>query len=274
VLITGETGTGKGSPPKPSTATARAAKALCVVNCGAIPEHLMESELFGYEKGAFTTPSRPRKGVWSSPTAAPVSDEIGEISMRMQIDLLRVLEDRVFYRVGGTQPSRRISGSSPPPTQPGAGHWRRALPRGPLLPAERGILVMPPAATQRGHSIVADNFLLRYAQETHRPIDKISRETIDEMMIYDWPGNVRELENAIERRWWWKRAPNHAGGPADFMPQAGGRPARNASRRWKKSSSIGFWRNMPGTSPQREDSGIDRSTLYTKIKRYRLQKST
>ena len=106
VLITGETGTGKGLAAKAiHTASPRAEGPFVVVNCGAFPEHLLESELFGYQKGAFTDAKANKKGRLELANGGTLFlDEIGEISMRMQIDLLRVLEDRVFYRVGGTQP--------------------------------------------------------------------------------------------------------------------------------------------------------------------------
>jgi len=106
VLITGETGTGKGLAAKAiHTNSPRSNGPFVLVNCGAIPEHLMESELFGHQRGAFTDAKETKKGrLELAHDGTLFLDEIGEISMRMQIDLLRVLEDRVFYRVGGTQP--------------------------------------------------------------------------------------------------------------------------------------------------------------------------
>ncbi|MGD8723926.1 MAG: sigma-54 dependent transcriptional regulator, partial [Desulfobacterales bacterium] len=104
VLITGETGTGKGLAAKAiHTNSPRRNGPFVTVNCGAIPEHLMESELFGHQKGAFTDAKETKKGRLELAHGGTLFlDEIGEISMRMQIDLLRVLEGRVFYRVGGT----------------------------------------------------------------------------------------------------------------------------------------------------------------------------
>jgi DNA-binding NtrC family response regulator len=109
VLITGETGTGKGLAAKAIHSSSRVAEGPFVaVNCGAIPSHIMESELFGHQKGAFTDARETRKGRLEMASGGTLGtlflDEIGEISMRMQIDLLQVLEDKVFYRVGGTQP--------------------------------------------------------------------------------------------------------------------------------------------------------------------------
>ena len=106
VLITGETGTGKGLAAKAIHSNSRVSNGPFVsVNCGAIPKHIMESELFGHQKGAFTDAKETRKGrLELSGNGTLFLDEIGEISMRMQIDLLQVLEDKIFYRVGGTQP--------------------------------------------------------------------------------------------------------------------------------------------------------------------------
>ena len=106
IMITGETGTGKGLAAKAiHTNSPRCDGPFVVVNCGAIPKHLMESELFGHQKGAFTDAKETKKGRLELAHGGTLFlDEIGEISMRMQIDLLQVLEDRIFYRVGGTQP--------------------------------------------------------------------------------------------------------------------------------------------------------------------------
>ncbi len=106
VLITGETGTGKGLAAKAIHSNSpRSGGPFVAVNCGAVPEHLMESELFGHQKGAFTDAKETKKGRLELAHGGTLFlDEIGEISMRMQIDLLRILEDRVFDRVGGTHP--------------------------------------------------------------------------------------------------------------------------------------------------------------------------
>jgi transcriptional regulator with PAS, ATPase and Fis domain len=117
VLITGETGTGKGLAAKAiHTCSQRAQGPFVAVNCGAIPEHLMESELFGHQKGAFTDARETKKGRLELANGGTLFlDEIGEIGMRMQIDLLRVLEDRVFIVSAEHSPWKRISGSLPPP---------------------------------------------------------------------------------------------------------------------------------------------------------------
>jgi transcriptional regulator with PAS, ATPase and Fis domain len=203
VLITGETGTGKGLAAKAiHTNSPRCGGPFVIVNCGAIPEHLMESELFGHQKGAFTDAKETKKGRLELAHGGTLFlDEIGEISMRMQIDLLRILEDRVFYRVGGTQPieadfrviaaSNRNLGEA----------IKEGIFRKDLYYRLNVISFEMPPLRERKEDIplMAEHFLHRFSQETNKAVDGISREAMDEMMLYEWPGNVRELENAIER---------------------------------------------------------------------------
>jgi|OpeIllAssembly_1097287.scaffolds.fasta_scaffold02015_4 DNA-binding NtrC family response regulator len=280
VLITGETGTGKGLAAKAiHSHSPRCEGPYVVVNCGAIPEHLMESELFGYEKGAFTDAKQTKKGRLELAHGGTLFlDEIGEISMRMQIDLLRVLEDRVFYRVGGTQPIeadfRIIAATNRNLEQAiGEGRFREDL----YYRLNVVSFAMPPLRRRKEDiPLLAENFLHRYAQETHRSIDKISRETIDEMMIYDWPGNVRELENAIERAVVVGKGRQIM--PEDMpiscrKPEAGPRAQRLKDME-KELIHRTLEENGWNIVRSAKILGIDRSTLYSKIKRYQLQKST
>jgi DNA-binding NtrC family response regulator len=279
VLITGETGTGKGLAAKAiHSHSPRCEGPYVVVNCGAIPEHLMESELFGYEKGAFTDAKQTKKGRLELAHGGTLFlDEIGEISMRMQIDLLRVLEDRVFYRVGGTQPIeadfRVIAATNRNLEQAiREGRFREDL----YYRLNVVSFAMPPLRRRKDDiPLLADNFLHRYAQETHRPIDKISRETIDEMMIYDWPGNVRELENAIERAVVVGKGRQIL--PEDMpiscrRPEAGPR-AQRLKEMEKELIQRTLEENGWNIVRSAKILGIDRSTLYSKIKRYQLQKA-
>ncbi|MBW1887810.1 MAG: sigma-54-dependent Fis family transcriptional regulator, partial [Deltaproteobacteria bacterium] len=197
VLITGETGTGKGLAAKAiHTKSPRCEGPFVVVNCGAIPEHLMESELFGHQKWAFTDAKETKKGRLELAHGGTLFlDEIGEISMRMQIDLLRVLEDHVFYRVGGTQPIeadfRVIAAVNRDLDEEiKAGRLREDL----YYRLNVISFQMPPLRERKEDiPLLVDHFLRRFAQETNKPIDNISREALDEMMLYEWPGNVREL---------------------------------------------------------------------------------
>ena len=192
VLITGETGTGKGLAAKAiHTNSPRCNGPFVTVNCGAIPEHLMETELFGHQKGAFTDAKETKKGRLELAHDGTIFlDEVGEIGMRMQIDLLRVLEDRVFYRVGGTQPLevdfRVIAATNR--------NLEKAIKDGSfredLFYRLNVVSMTMPSLTQRKEDIplLAEHFLQRFIQETNKSIDKINREAMDELMLYDWPG--------------------------------------------------------------------------------------
>jgi DNA-binding NtrC family response regulator len=278
VLILGETGTGKGLAAKAIHSNSpRREGPYVVVNCGAIPEHLMESELFGHQRGAFTDAKETKKGRLELAHGGTLFlDEIGEIGMRMQIDLLRVLEDRVFYRVGGTQPMeadfRVVAATNRRLDQ----LIREGQFREDLYYRLNVVSFSMPSLKQRKEDIplLAEHFLHRYAQETHRPIDKISREAIDEMMLYDWPGNVRELENAIERAVVVGKGRQIM--PEDlpilcYEPAASPRPntLEEVERlHIRQILNENQW-NIVRTARILD---IDRSTLYNKIKRYRIQK--
>jgi DNA-binding NtrC family response regulator len=278
VLITGETGTGKGLAAKAiHTNSPRCEGPFVVVNCGAFSEHLLESELFGHQKGAFTDAKDTKKGRLELAHGGTLFlDEIGEISMRMQIDLLRVLEDRVFYRVGGTQPIEadfRVIAATNKDLEEAV---KAASFREDLYYRINVIHFEMPPLRERKEDIplLAEHFLRRFSQETNKPIDQISRESMDEMMLYEWPGNVRELENAIERavvvgkgrRIFPENLPI-------FRPEHVASASNNTLSEVEKAhiSSI-LSENQWNVSRSAEVLGIDRSTLYNKIKRYRLEK--
>jgi DNA-binding NtrC family response regulator len=280
VLITGETGTGKGLAAKAiHTNSPRRNGPFVTVNCGAIPEHLMESELFGHQKGAFTDAKETKKGRLELAHGGTLFlDEIGEISMRMQIDLLRVLEDRVFYRVGGTQPIeadfRVIAATNRKlETAIKSGDFREDL-----FYRLNVISFTMPSLSQRKEDIplLADHFLYRFSQETNKPIDSISREAMDEMMIYDWPGNIRELENAIERA-------VVVGRQREILPEnlpifchepAPAIRAYSLKDVEKTHIERVLNENHWNIARSAKILGIDRSTLYSKIKRYDIEKIT
>ncbi len=278
VLITGETGIGKGLAAKAiHTNCPRCEGPFVVVNCGAFPEHLLESELFGHQKGAFTDAKITKKGRLELAHGGTLFlDEIGEISMRMQIDLLRVLEDRIFYRVGGTQPIeadfRVIAATNR--------NLDEAIKQGAFredLFYRLNVISFPmPPLRDRKEDIplLAEHFLRRYSQETNKPVDQISREAVDEMMLYEWPGNVRELENAIERAVVvGKERKIMAKDLPIFRPEHI-RPTSDNSLSEIERAHIGhiLGENLWNISRSAEILGIDRSTLYSKIKRYKIEK--
>jgi DNA-binding NtrC family response regulator len=279
VLITGETGTGKGLAAKAiHTNSSRRDGPFVTVNCGAIPEHLMETELFGHQKGAFTDAKETKKGRLELAHGGTLFlDEIGEISMRMQIDLLRVLEDRVFYRVGGTQPIEadfRVIAATNRNLEEAikAGAFREDL-----FYRLNVISFKMPSLIQRKEDIplLAEHFLYRFAQETNKLTDKISREAMDEMMLYDWPGNIRELENAIERAVVVGKQREIL--PEDLpifchepTPQTKGYTLKEVEKTHIQQVLV---ENQWNIARSAKILGIDRSTLYSKIKRYKLKVS-
>jgi DNA-binding NtrC family response regulator len=278
ILITGETGTGKGLAAKAiHSNSARCEGPFVVVNCGAIPEHLMESELFGYQKGAFTDAKETKKGrLEISHGGTLFLDEIGEISMRMQIDLLRVLEDRVFYRVGGTQPLKsdfRVIAATNRNLDEAikGGIFREDL----YYRLNVISFEIPPLRDRKEDiPLLAEHFLRRFTQETNKPIDRISRGAMDEMMLYEWPGNVRELENAVERAVVVSK--NRSIQPEDlpiFRPEYC-IPSFNHSLKEVEKAHITriLEENAWNISKSAKILDIDRSTLYNKIKDYRLSK--
>jgi len=277
VLITGETGTGKGLAAKAiHTQSKRAAGPFVTVNCGAMPEHLMETELFGHQKGAFTDAKETKKGRLELAHGGTLFlDEIGEIGMRMQIDLLRVLEDGVFYRVGGTQPlqadfrvvaatNRNLN------TAIQEGTFRQDL----YYRLNVISFEMPPLRRRKDDiPLLAEHFLYRFAQETNKPVEKISRNALDEMMLYEWPGNVRELENAVERAV--VICPGRTVEPrhlpilcTPFPPH----PPSGSLKEVEKAHILQVLdQNQWNISQCAKILGIDRSTLYNKIARYGIR---
>jgi DNA-binding NtrC family response regulator len=278
VLITGQTGTGKGLAAKAiHTNSSRRAGPFVTVNCGAIPEHLMESELFGHQKGAFTDAKETKKGRLELAHGGTLFlDEIGEITMRMQIDLLRVLEDRVFYRVGGTQPIEadfRVIAATNRNLEAAikSGSFREDL-----FYRLNVISFIMPSLNQRKEDIplLAEHFLYRFSQETNKPINKISREAMDEMMLYDWPGNIRELENAIERAVVVGKQREIS--PEDLPIFCHESPPIKSARSLKDVEKAHIEQvlaeNQWNMARSAKILGIDRSTLYSKIKRYHIEK--
>jgi DNA-binding NtrC family response regulator len=278
VLITGETGTGKGLAAKAiHTNSPRSEGPFVVVNCGAIPEHLMESELFGHQKGAFTDAKETKKGRLDLAHGGTLFlDEIGEISMRMQIDLLRVLEDHVFYRVGGTKPIetdfRVIAATNR--------NLERAIKdeifREDLYYRLNVIAFKMPSLRERKEDIplLADHFMRRFAQEANKTVTGIERDALDEMMLHEWPGNVRELENAIERAVViGKERKIRSQDLPFFNAEARVCFPESTLRDVERTHILNILESHQWNIARcAKILGVDRSTLYAKIKRYNVQK--
>jgi len=278
VLITGETGTGKGLAAKAiHTNSPRSEGPFVVVNCGAIPEHLMESELFGHQKGAFTDAKETKKGRLELAHGGTLFlDEIGEISMRMQIDLLRVLEDHVFYRVGGTQPIEtdfRVIAATNRDLEEAI---KTENFREDLYYRLNVISFKMPSLRERKEDIplLAEHFVSRFASEANKTIAGIHREAMDEMMLHEWPGNVRELENAIERAVVIGKERKVRSQDLPFFNTSAPVCFPESSLKEVERTHI---LNILEThqwniARSARILGVDRSTLYAKIKRYGFEK--
>jgi two-component system, NtrC family, response regulator HydG len=203
VLITGESGTGKGEFARAiHTLGPRASKPFVTVNCASLAETLLESELFGHEKGSFTGADRRRAGRFEQAHEGTLFlDEVGEIPLGTQVKLLNVLQERRFERVGGNESIKvdvRIVAATNRDLAADveAGRFREDLYyRLNVVHAE-----MPPLRLRGGDILaLAEHFLRRFALEDHKSIEGFTDRARMKLRGYRWPGNVRELENAIER---------------------------------------------------------------------------
>jgi DNA-binding NtrC family response regulator len=203
VLITGESGTGKEVVARAVHAgSARRYNPMVVVNCGALPEGILESELFGHEAGAFTGARARHKGKFESAEGGTVFlDEIGEVSPKVQVELLRVLEDKVVTRLGGSSPlpvDFRIISATNRDLQAAV---KEGVFREDLYWRLNVVHIHIPPLRERPEDVpvLAEHFLARFAQSMSRRPMRFSPEARDALAAYPWPGNVRELQNAIER---------------------------------------------------------------------------
>jgi DNA-binding NtrC family response regulator len=203
VMIQGESGTGKELVARMLHFNSlRRDRPLVPVNCGAIPENLLESELFGHEKGAFTGATHTRMGRFELANGGTIFlDEIGEMSLPLQVKLLRVLQERAFERVGGNrtiQVDVRIIAATNQDLEAlvEERRFRQDLfYRLNVIP-----IVIPPLRDRRSDiPLLIDHFLARFNQTKHTHITGISHEALRLLSQYDWPGNIRELENLVER---------------------------------------------------------------------------
>src|SRR5262245_26628241 len=203
ILLTGESGTGKGLVAQAiHFHSLRRERPLVALNCGAMPEALLESELFGHMKGAFTSAEANKKGLLEVAEKGTIFlDEIGEMSAVMQVKLLRVLQERRFRRVGGLEELqadiRVIAATNQDLTKAVAdGRFREDLYyRINVIP-----IALPPLRERREDiPLIADHFLTKYAEQMQKSVTGISRPAMDRLIRHEWPGNIRELENVIER---------------------------------------------------------------------------
>ncbi len=232
VLITGETGTGKGLVARTIHASgARSGKPFIDVNCTALPASLMEAELFGHERGAFTDAKESKVGLFEAAEGGFILlDEIGDLELALQGKLLRAIEDRVVRRVGGVRDRKidvRILSATNRDLER---EVERDRFRRDLYFRIAVILLRLPPLRERGQDvlILAERYLRRFSAKYGKDVRRIGPEARQLMLSYPWPGNVRELSHVIERAVLWSKGqelgPDHlsltrpveeAGGPAD-----------------------------------------------------------
>jgi DNA-binding NtrC family response regulator len=278
ILLTGETGTGKELVAKAIHAKSKRSHLPFIpINCGAIPDSLLESELFGHQKGAFTGATHSRKGFLEVVSGGTLFlDEIGEVSPKMQIDLLRVLEQKEITRIGNCNPVpvdfRLISATRRNLEQEiAAGNFREDF-----FYRINVITIPIPPLRERTEDIplLIQHFLEKYSQETTKRVDHITRETIERLTAYGWPGNVRELENAIERAVVLSRSRTLDLQDFSFLQKAPAMFSRLMSLREMEKHYIKRILEECDWNITRAAKILDvnRVTLHKKIKRFEMQK--
>lgn len=203
VFIVGPTGAGKEVLARyVHQHSRRAAGPFVAINCGALSEELLANELFGHERGAFTGAAGVKPGLIEAAAGGTLFlDEVTEMTPAMQVKLLRVLQEREFYRLGGTQPIaadvRFLAATNrDPAARVAEGRFRQDL----YFRLNVVTLQLPPLAERRGDiPLLALHFLSRFAQRMDKAVAEIAPETFERLLAHDYPGNIRELENLIER---------------------------------------------------------------------------
>ncbi len=276
VLITGESGTGKELVARAiHAASPRRFMPLVVIHCGALSETLLESELFGHERGAFTGAQYRKKGKFEVADGGTIFlDEISDISLKTQTDLLRVLQEKEIVRVGGTQTIKvdfRCVAATNKDLQRlvEEGTFRLDL----FYRLNVFAIRLPPLRERREDiPLLVNHFLHKFATAMNRPAPRISAKALDVLMEYPWPGNVRELENAIERAMLIYRDQEIQ--PSDFPFQSSG-AAPSGGQTLEEVEKAHIKRVLEETGGNYSRTarilGIDRTTLYNKVKRYGLR---
>jgi DNA-binding NtrC family response regulator len=276
VLITGESGTGKEIVARAiHDASNRRFHPMVIIHCGALTETLLESELFGYERGAFTGAHERRKGKFEVADGGSVFlDEISDISLRTQTDLLRVLQEKEIVRVGGHTSVRLdfrciAATNKRLETLVAEGKFRPDL----FYRLNVFNIDLPPLRQRREDiPLLADHFLHKFAGAMNRPVPHLSPDGLELLLSYQWPGNVRELENAIERAMLISRGSEIEAHDFPFQlhnaDDHGGQTLEDMERRHiaRILQETNF--NLSKTARILD---IDRTTLYNKIKRYGLR---
>jgi len=279
VLITGESGTGKEVVARAiHAASPRRFNPLVAIHCGALTESLLESELFGHERGAFTGAQARKKGKFEIADGGTVFlDEISDISLRVQTDLLRVLQEKEIVRVGDTQTVKVDFRAIAATNKSLESLVEERLFRPDLYYRLNVFTIDLPPLRERREDIplLADHFLQKFSTQMNRPLQRLSAKALEILTGYNWPGNVRELENAIERALLMCRETELR--PEDFPFQVHPATGGSAGQRLEDIERLHIERMLEEThwnlSRTARILDIDRTTLYNKIRRYSLRES-
>jgi DNA-binding NtrC family response regulator len=280
VLITGKTGTGKELVAKAIHFNSkRKEKPFVVVNSSAIPKTLLESELFGYVKGAFTGALRDKRGLFQEAHQGTLFlDEIGEIPPSVQVKLLRAIEDQIITPVGGTKGEKvdiRLLAATNHDLQE---EVRKESFRSDLYYRLRVMSIHLPELKQRTEDIplLANHFLKKYSRSLEKEVRTISKETLNLLLDYDWPGNVRELEHAVERAVLVcdsedilpEHLPPEIQFPEERRIRQAGEEGRSLEAMEKEYIKMILKKTGGHKSKTASILGMDRRTLYRKLKKY------
>jgi DNA-binding NtrC family response regulator len=280
VMIRGESGTGKELVAKAiHINSSRKYSPIITVNCGALSESLLESELFGHEKGAFTGAQFRRKGKFEMADGGTIFlDEIGSISLMMQIELLRVIETKQFNRVGGNELIKsdfRVITATNEPLEDliKTGKFREDL----YYRLNVFTIVISPLRERRDDIPLLVNFFInKFSIAMNKKIKTISKEAMDFLMNYDWPGNIRELENAIERAMVVGKSDSITVDDLPFHLSKNNfelsSDEKSLSSMEKKYINRVLNENSWNISKAAKILEVDRVTLYNKINKHHLQK--
>jgi two-component system, NtrC family, response regulator HydG len=279
VLIHGESGTGKELVARAiHNLSPRRFMPMVTIHCGALTETLLESELFGHEKGAFTGAQYRKKGKFEVAEGGTVFlDEISDISLKTQTDLLRVMQEKEITRVGGNQvlkvDFRAVAATNKDlPTLVKEGTFRPDL----YYRLDVFGITLPPLRERKDDiPLLADHFLHKYSRAMNKRFTHISRPALDVLLNYGWPGNVRELENAIERAMVIGREPEIQAG--DFPLQVSAPPPVACGLALEDVERGYILRVLEDCEWNQTRAakvlGIDRVTLYNKIKKFGFKKA-
>jgi DNA-binding NtrC family response regulator len=278
VLITGESGTGKELVARAiHAASPRRYMPFVVIHCGALTETLLESELFGHERGAFTGAQARKKGKFEVADGGSVFlDEISDVSLKTQTDLLRVLQEKEIVRVGATQPVR-VDFRCVTATNR---DLRALVTEGSFRPdlfyrLNVFSIELPPLRERREDiPLLADHFLRKYATAMNRSVPRISEAAMDLLLSQPWPGNVRELENAVERALVICKGADigEDGFPFQRIRDASEAEGRTLEAMERAHIEKVLAETQWNLSQAARVLDIDRTTLYNKIRRFGLKR--